>query len=165
VLFAACGALMAKPAPAMDSGFAASDPFAYCERAGNDDRLSGAGGDASDAAAKILEPYLRAAVGLPAGSTIAPGSLFWRCMQGKVYVCVVGANLPCSSKADRTRVNPGAEAYCRENPGASDVPVFATGHETIYSWLCAAGKAVRGAPIADLDRRGFRRDLWHVVVK
>lgn len=164
-LFAVCGAVMAKPALAMDSGLEASDPFAYCERAGNDDRLTGAAGAASGVAAAILEPYLRAALGLPAGSPIPAGNLFWRCMQGKVYVCVVGANLPCGSKADRAKLNPGAEAYCRENPGAPDVPAFATGHETIYSWRCAAGKAVRGAPIADLDRRGFRRDLWHVIVK
>ena len=40
-----------------------------------------------------------------------------------------------------------------------------TGRETIYSWRCAAGKAVRGAPIANVDPRGFRSDIWHVVTK
>jgi hypothetical protein len=149
----------------MDAGLAASDPFTYCERAGTDDRLTRAAGGTDEAAGKILEPHLRAALGLPAEVPLPLGSVSWRCMQGKVYVCAVGANLPCGAKANRTKKNPGAEAYCRENPDTPDVPAFATGHETIYSWRCAAGKAVRGAPIAKLDRRGFRRDLWHVVTK
>jgi hypothetical protein len=165
MLFAICAAVMGKTALAMDSGTEVSDPFAYCERAGTDDRLGGAGSTTSDAEGKILEPYLRAAFGLPAGAAPPAGSLFWRCMQGKVYVCIVGANLPCASKADRRKQNPGADAYCRENPDAPDVPAFATGHETIYSWHCAAGKALRGAPIGEFDRRGFRRDLWHVIAR
>jgi hypothetical protein len=156
---------MGKTALATDSGMEVSDPFAYCERARTDDRMSGTASTTSEAAARILAPYLRAAFGWPAGAAPPAGSLFWRCMQGKVYVCIVGANLPCASKADRTERNLGADAYCRENPGAPDVPAFATGHETIYSWRCAAGKALRGAPIADLDRRGFRRDLWHVIAR
>jgi hypothetical protein len=163
MFFAVCGAVVGKPALAMDSGLEVSDPFAYCERVGSDDRLTGAGSASSEASAKILEPYLRAALQLPAGAPLPAGSVFWRCMQGKVYVCAVGANLPCGSKADRAKRNPGAESYCRENPAATDIPAFATGHETIYSWRCAAGKAVRGAPLADLDQRGFRSDIWHVV--
>jgi hypothetical protein len=165
ILVAISGAAIDKAAVAMDSGFEVSDPFAYCERVGTDDRLSGTGSALSEASAKFLEPYLRAALELPAGTSLSRGSVFWRCMQGKVYVCAVGANLPCGSKADRAKQNPGAEAYCRENPAATDVPAFATGHETIYSWRCAAGKAARGAPIAALDRRGFRSDIWHVVDK
>jgi len=165
ILFAVCGALMGKAALAMDSGFDVSDPFAYCERVGTDDRLTGAGSASTEATVKILEPYVRAALRLPAAAPLPARSVFWRCMQGKVYVCAVGANLPCGSKADRAKRNPGAEIYCRENPAATDVPAFATGHETIYSWRCAAGKAVRGAPFAELDRRGFRSDIWHVVTQ
>lgn len=162
---AVCGAVMGRPALATDSRMGVADPFAYCERVRTDDRISGAGSTTSEAAAKILAPYVRSAFGLPAAAAPPAGSVFWRCMQGRVYVCIVGANLPCASKADRAKRNPGADAYCRENPDASDVPAFATGHETIYSWRCAAGKAQRGAPIADLDERGFRRDLWHGIAK
>jgi hypothetical protein len=165
MLFAVSGALVGQSTLAMDSGSEISDPFAYCERVGTDDRLTDTGGPSSQASAKILEPHLRGALELPAGAPLPTGSVFWRCMHGKVYVCAVGANLPCGAKADRAKRNPGAETYCRENPDTTDVPAFATGHDTIYSWRCAAGKAVRGAPIADLDRRGFRRDLWHVVTR
>jgi hypothetical protein len=165
MLFAVCGAVVGNAPLALGSGVEVSDPFTYCGRVGTDDRLTGAGSASSEASAKILEPYLRAALELPAGASLPAGSVFWRCMQGKVYVCAVGANLPCGSKADRAKRNPGAESYCRENPAATDIPAFATGHETIYSWRCAAGKAVRGAPLAHLDQRGFRSDIWHVVTK
>ena len=165
MLFAVSGTLVGNAPLALGSGVEVSDPFTYCGRVGTDDRPTGADSASSGASAKILEPYLRAALELPAGAPLPAGSVYWRCMQGKVYVCAVGANLPCGSKADRAKRNPGAETYCRENPAATEVPAFATGHETIYSWRCAAGKAVRGAPIADLDRRGFRSDIWHVVTK
>lgn len=165
MLLAITGAVTGKAALAMDSGFEVSDPFAYCERVGTDDRLTGAGGASTEASAKILEPYLRVTLGLPVETALPAGNVFWRCMQGKVYVCVVGANLPCGSKADRAKRNPGAETYCRDNPATTDVPAFATGHQTIYSWRCTAGKALRSAPIAGLDSRGFRRDIWHVVSK
>jgi hypothetical protein len=165
MLFAVSCAVMGKAALALDSGLEVSNPFAYCERVGTDDRLTGAGSVSSEVSAKLLEPYLRAALELPADAPLPAASVFWRCMQGKVYVCAVGANLPCGSKADRAKRNRGAETYCRENPAATDVPAFATGHETIYSWRCAAGKALRGAPLAGLDRRGFRSDIWHVVTR
>jgi hypothetical protein len=165
VLVAVSGVLAGQGARALDSGFQVSDPFDYCGLVGTDDHVFGAGGDSSGAAGRILVPYLRAALELPEGSMLPAGSVFWRCMQGKVYVCAVGANLPCGSKAHRARRNPGAATYCRDNPAATGVPAFATGHERIYSWRCVEGKAVRGAPIADLDRRGFRRDIWHVVIR
>jgi hypothetical protein len=90
----------------------------------------------------------------------AAGS-FWRCMDGLVFVCAVGANIPCQSKADVSRRNSGAEAFCRENPNAQIVPAYATGHRTIYAWRCVAGAAVRGRPVLRLDRRGFQADFWH----
>jgi hypothetical protein len=165
MLVAVSGVLVGQGACALDSGFHVSDPFDYCGRVGTSDHVFGAGGDPSGATGRVLQPYLRAALELPEGSMLPAGTVFWRCMQGKVYVCAVGANLPCGSKADRARRNSGAANYCRDNPTAIDVPAFATGRETIYSWRCVDGKAVPGAPIADLDRRGFRRDIWHVVTR
>ena len=165
LLFAVCGADNGGGALAADYGPQVTDPFAYCERVGVDDRLTAAARESSEPSIKILQPYLRAALELPAGPPLPAGSVFWRCLQGKVYVCAVGANLPCGSKADRAKRNPGAETYCREHPTTTDVPAYATGHETIYSWRCAEGKAVRGRAIAVLDARGFRSDLWHVVAR
>ncbi len=56
--------------------------------------------------------------------------------------CTVGANLNCG-KADTRRDLPGATAWCRENPDSDFIPMFATGHETIYDWRCTKGQAVR----------------------
>lgn len=88
-----------------------------------------------------------------------------RHMDGKVYLCQRGANIPCDSKADRSKVNRGAENYCRENLTASEVPAYATGHRTVYGWKCVDGHAERGPMLIATDRRNFRTDIWHVVVR
>jgi hypothetical protein len=38
-----------------------------------------------------------------------------------------------------------------------------TGHDTLYSWRCAGGKAEVGPPISKLDARGFLTDYWKKV--
>jgi hypothetical protein len=136
-----------------------SDPFAYCAAMGNIDMP--AGGATPIPAA--LTPYLASALGLPARSTIAAEGYYWRCMSGAVYVCAVGANIPCDARADRAKRNTGAEHYCRENPDASFVPAYATGHASLYAWSCSAGKPVAGKPMSKLDHRGYRIDFWHRV--
>ena len=65
-------------------------------------------------------------------------------MDGRVYVCAIGANLRCDAKAERAKRNAGADNYCRENPNATFVPACATGHDTIYAWSCSAGNALPG---------------------
>lgn len=140
-------------------------PFAFCARVGSDDRLGRSHGAAGGAALEALEPYLHDALGLPRDVSLPPNEIFWRCMDGEVYVCARGANIPCDSKADRSKMNRGAATYCRENPNAAQVPAYATGHRTVYSWKCIAGHAERGSTVSATDRRGFRTDIWHVVVR
>ena len=82
-------------------------------------------------------------------------------MDGLVYVCAVGANIPCQSKADISRRNAGAQAFCREHPDAGIVPAYATGHRTIYEWHCMSGSPLRGKAVQQLDRRGFQSNFWH----
>jgi hypothetical protein len=149
----------AAPIPAVES------PFAFCARVGTDDRLGSSYGAASGAALGALEPYLRDALGLSRDVSLPPNEISWRCMDGKVYVCARGANIPCDSKADRSKLNPGAANYCRENPNAAEVPAYATGHRTIYRWKCIDGRAERDPTVSATDRRGFRADFWHVVVR
>jgi hypothetical protein len=90
----------------------------------------------------------------------SPGT-FWRCMDGQVLVCAVGANIPCQSKADVSRRNAGAQAFCRANPESETVPAYATGHGTIYEWRCVSGAPLHGKAVRRLDRRGFQVDFWH----
>jgi hypothetical protein len=49
------------------------------------------------------------------------------------------ANLTCAM-GDVRRVSKGATAWCREHPGSAVVPMYATGHATIYSWTCVGSE-------------------------
>jgi hypothetical protein len=141
---------------------AIADPFTYCTKVGTDDRV---GLPTGEQAAVLLEPYTRTALGLPPNAPLAASSIFWRCMDTKVYVCTVGANLPCASRANQAKQTRGAQSFCREHPDATDVPAYAVGHVSLYVWRCAAGQTVRGSAVATLDRRGFRTDIWHELSK
>lgn len=95
-----------------------------------------------------------------------PGALkdasYIRCSGGRLLACAVGANLSCG-KADARRRSVGADAFCRDNPGAAVVPLVATGHDTIYSWHCVGARAVAGPPVTATDRHGFIRENWSAV--
>jgi len=137
---------------------AAGDSFDYCARVGTIDKPA----DGTPLPPDLL-PYVRSTLGLSVDPARAPQSYDWRCMDGAVFVCAVGANIPCDSKADRAKTNLGAENYCRENPDAPFVPAYATGHNGLYEWSCSRGTALRGKLAVKLDRRGYRADVWHKV--
>jgi hypothetical protein len=147
------GAQGVEPTPTSES------PFRFCAHVGTDDRL----GEPEGAGIAALAPYLPKAMHLPADAVLAPNEIVWRCMDGKVYACERGANIPCDSKADRSKFNRGAVNYCSENPNAADVPAYATGHNTVYLWKCVAGQAKRGKTVSATDRRGFRTDFWYRI--
>ena len=136
---------------------APSDPFAYCAAIRNIDAPLGG----SSPIPAALKPYVDGALGLAADFAVAPEKYYWRCMSGAVYICAVGANIPCGVKANRATRNLGAEHYCHENPDARSVPAYAVGHASIYSWSCSAGQAQPGKRLAKIDKRGFRVDFWH----
>jgi hypothetical protein len=146
-----CGTVDALPTdPPLKS--AISDPLEYCTTAGTRDNVRELPRNLRKAAA--------ASLGLPPAAADS-GGYFWRCMGGAVYVCAVGANIPCQSKADGAHRNAGAVTFCREKRDAEFVPAYATGHRTIYEWRCVSGAAVRGKVVARLDSRGFQVDFWH----
>jgi len=141
-----------------------SDPFAYCAAVGTvdapDERYTGPPLPPSVAVG------LRRAVGAPAD---APLEAFtrgtsWRCMDGKVYACTVGANLPCLAKAD-TRRTPSHSItdFCRQNPTADVVPAFVSGRETVYQWRCAQGVPAVVRQVATPDAQGFLSNIWHEI--
>ena len=138
---------------------ATSDPFAYCSAIGSIDTPAGG----SSPIPMALKPFLSRALGLPAGRDFRPESYYWRCMNGLVFVCAIGANIPCGAKADLAKRNLGADKYCQDNPETTFVPAYATGHETLFAWSCSLGHAVPGKRMAKLDARGYRIDIWHEV--
>lgn len=85
---------------------------------------------------------------------------YWRCMGGDVYVCFVGANIPCWGKPDVSRTNEGASSWCAEHPNDDVVPAYATGRETVWHWGCAGDQAIIRNTDVPLDPRGFRIQEW-----
>lgn len=151
----------APPAAAADAATYA-DPFDYCAAIGTidapDDRYSG------PAMPDVLAEELKQASGAPADAPLAPfrDGAHWRCMDGAVYACAVGANLPCMTKAD-----PGQEPseamreFCRAQPDAPAIPMVVTGRATIHAWRCARGAPEIDGPPRPIDQAGFLADIWY----
>jgi hypothetical protein len=140
------------------------DPFAYCAAVGTigapDARYTG------PAMPEALARGLKAALALPADAPSAPlvRSSIWRCMNGKVYACTVGANLPCAEKAD-TRRAPAPELvdFCRQNPGAEVIPMVVTGRATVFAWRCAGERPAIIRQFAQPDAAGYLAHIWFPI--
>ena len=87
---------------------------------------------------------------------------FVRCAGKKLLACVIGANLNCG-KANLSRSLPGASEFCRSNPDADNIPMAATGHDTIYAWRCVGKRAVAGKAVVVVDSDGYDAGNWKEV--
>jgi hypothetical protein len=87
---------------------------------------------------------------------------FVRCDGDRLLACYVGANLNCF-KANLRRTLPGATAWCRDHPGSASIPMYATGHETVYEWSCNGSRAVAGKIAMPVDARGYVAGNWKQV--
>jgi hypothetical protein len=152
--------------PAAGSGHPAvfSDPFAYCAAVGTIDApdLRYTGPKVPEAVARGLKQ----ALGAPANAPLEPflHNTFWRCMDGTVYACTVGANLPCQERADTSRTpTQGMTDFCKNNPNADVIPAVVTGRATVYEWKCtnAVPEVVR--QFAQPDARGFLANIWYAI--
>ncbi len=143
-----------------------SDPFSYCAAVGTIDSPDGR--YVGPPVPQAIAQGLRAAFGLPATAPLDPfyRGTFWRCMNGKVYACNVGANLPCEEKANTSRApSPAMVQYCQENPNSDFIPAYVTGRATVYTWRCAAGVAQIARQVTEPDGRGFLKLFWHEIAK
>jgi hypothetical protein len=142
-----------------------SDPFAYCAAVGQIDTPDAryTGPNMSDT---FFKAYLRAARLDPNGDY--PDSFkqmtIWRCMNGKVYACNFGANIPCDSKAN-TDKTPTQEmkSFCQSNREADFIPMSVTGHNVIYSWHCVKGAPEILEQIDTVDAAGYQSSFWQLV--
>jgi hypothetical protein len=140
------------------------DPFAYCAAVGNvdapDKRYTG------PALPLPVVRGLQKAFGVASTEPLAPfeRGTSWRCMDGAVYACNVGANLPCDAKpaADPAPTD-ALRTYCAENRDAAFVPMYVTGHDALYAWSCTDGSPQRGKQTAQLDARGYVASIWHRI--
>lgn len=130
----------------------AASPAAACRRLGTDDQLR--------PIPRSLVPTATRLFGLQAmPAEQVERSTVFRCFEGKVLVCNYGANLPCG-KADTRRKLAGASAWCAKNPDAAFIPMYVTGHDTIYRWRCRDGQTETTATIFSVDPRGFIAQFW-----
>lgn len=140
------------------------DPFAYCAAVGTIDAP-----DARYTGEKVppsIARGLQKAFDVPATESIEPfvHNSFWRCMDGKVYACSVGANLPCQAKADTSKTPTGGiTEFCRSNPGSDFIPMVATGRETVYEWRCDGTTPAIVREMTKPDARGFVADVWYHI--
>lgn len=153
--FVAAGS--AKPAKAAP----AEDLYKLCRQVKNDDTIRPYSLELYGGTVKAFKKLFPDAKGAPQEQELGTQANY-RCLNGKVLVCFIGANLPCA-KMNVARDNPGADEFCRTNPNADVVPAFATGHDAVYSYKCANGKAVVTGSSWALDKRGFARKLWTVI--
>lgn len=147
---------------AITTGGASAAPaqslYKLCRQVKNDDTIRPYSHDLYSGTVKAFKKLFPNANGAPEESELQTQANY-RCMNGKVRVCFVGANLPCA-KMNVSRDNPGADEYCKANPNDDVVPAVATGHDAVYSYKCQNGKAeVAGNPWK-LDKRGFAKELW-----
>ena len=140
------------------------DPFAYCKAVGTVDSP-----DSRYVGPKMPETIvlrLKKAFGAPEGtpSDVFERGTYWRCMDGKVYACNVGANLPCTEKADTSRVpNQGMNEWCKSNPDSDFIPAYASGRSTVYEWKCTAGEAQIVKEINKPDAAGYISEIWYEI--
>jgi hypothetical protein len=130
----------------------ASIAFADCAHAAGAYCPGGAGHQSAHAVPAALQPSVAAVFAIGVAQVRDAAAV--RCVGSQLLACWVGANLNCG-KADARRRLVGATAFCRDNPDAADVPMAATGHDTIYDWHCVRGRAVAGKVVMAVDPRGY----------
>jgi hypothetical protein len=141
-----------------------TDPFAYCAAVRTIDAP-----DARYTGAKMPESIARGlqkAFHAPASAPLGPflENSVWRCMDGKVYACNVGANIPCQEKADTSR-KPTAvlKEFCEGNRDAAVIPAYVTGRATVYEWRCKGTAPTAVRQLTRPDARGYLASAWYQI--
>ncbi|MSQ30471.1 MAG: hypothetical protein EXR64_00360 [Dehalococcoidia bacterium] len=84
----------------------------------------------------------------------------WRCMDGAVWACDQGANLPCGAANQNREPTAAMNTYCAEHPDWG-IPLYVSGHSTIFAWSCYGGRAVIDRQQFQVDARGFVANFWY----
>ena len=136
------------------------DPFAYCRAVR--DMGGGEGGVADD---KYLgtqpPPEVVAALERKWGGNMSTGAT-WRCMEGRVYACYLGASgracRPAATSDDQWRA---IREVCASNPNLEIVPNSA--NYSAANWRCVGGRpvVVESFPV---DQRGYMFGNWVEVL-
>lgn len=135
------------------------EPWATCRAAGTLDDPA----PLPPEAAADLHNRVRQAFDLADDAPVAAWTV-WRCMDGEVWACVVGANLPCGERADTSDVPAEPlRRFCREHPDSDSIPAAVTGRATVHLWRCADGRPEVAGTWSEPDARGFHREIWRRI--
>ena len=138
--------------------------FEYCKSVGTVDTPGAeyTGAKVPDVIAQELRKDMGVSDTMP--KDMFDDGTYWRCMDGSVYACNVGNNLPCKDKADVSKEpNDGMLNYCGENPDADLIPMYASGRATVYEWKCDDGTPEIVKQIAETDKAGYIKDIWYKI--
>jgi hypothetical protein len=158
-VLAGCGAPLGPAATATPATY--TDPFAYCAAVGTADTPGAnyVGPQVPESVARGLQQALNAP---ETPLDVLENGSFWRCMDGSVYACFVGANLPCEARANTDRTPTQEEIdYCQQNPNSDFIPAVVTGRETVYEWRCLDGAPDIVKQHTQPDAQGFLSDIWY----
>jgi hypothetical protein len=159
--FAASTTSPARAAPATAKAAPAEDLYKLCRQVKNDDTVRPYSHALYAGTVKAFKKLFPDAKSAPEESELQTEANY-RCMDGKVLTCFIGANLPCA-KINTERNNPGAAEYCKTAKNGDTPPMVATGHDALYAYTCQNGKAVVSGTVWALDKRGFAKKLWAEV--
>ena len=140
-----------------------ADPFAYCAAVGTIDAPGAtyAGPQVPESVALGLQKALNAP---DTPLSVLQGGSSWRCMNGEVYACFVGANLPCEAKANTDRTPTQEETdFCQANPNSEFIPAVVTGRETVFEWRCRDGVPEVVKQVFQPDAQGFLAEIWYKI--
>jgi hypothetical protein len=150
-----------QPTAAMANPASYDDPFAYCAAVGTVDAPAAPynGPDLPDA---VVQSMIRQGIITADAPPEFQKAAVWRCMDGQVWACHFGANLPCQEKADSSQApSPAMEEFCQANPTADYIPAAVTGRATVYEWRCAGGKPEVVRQLFQVDPQGYLADFWY----
>ena len=160
LLLGACAAPAAQSTPTPQPSASYSDPFAYCAAVvtvdAPDARYSG-----EKMPAAVLQGMIRQGIVSADAPAAFQKNAVWRCVDGQVWACHFGANLPREEHADTLQV-PTAEMedFCKNNRSADVIPAAVTGRATVYEWRCTDGKPAVVKQVFTSDAQGFIADFW-----
>lgn len=122
-----------------------------------------------------IKAYCAAAVDMPTPAIFGDGRhgspFAWRCVNGRAYTCLEGADgVACSSRS-RSRVPlPSMVDECRE--GADGLSVASGAYGFVWDWECREGKPVIVGPAkvwggksTEFDGQGYAEQEWRALTE
>ncbi len=136
VTAAAFGVCRAAPPAATTKAFCAANP--------NDD-------NPARASATEVPPEVKQA-----------GGNVWRCMDGRVLICNIGADgYPCQKMDPSLKPAKPVRDFCAAHPGSDFVPMYVLG-ASASTWRCD-GATPRPLKTQLLDERDFVKGAWQAL--